>query len=183
MDVEIAPADWESFESVMGPKGGCGGCWCMLWRRGAKDFAAGKGEGNRAAMRARFAAGRPPGLVARIDGAPVGWVHVAPRKELPRLAGSRVLKPLDDLPVWSIACLLVAKPYRRQGLSARLIGAAADYAFAEGAPAVEGYPSERGRADAPAVFLWTGTPSAFRAAGFTEAARRSPTRPIMRRAR
>jgi len=28
----------------MGGKGGCGGCWCMLWRRTAKEMEAGKAE-------------------------------------------------------------------------------------------------------------------------------------------
>ena len=31
--IEIQPAIWADFEALMGEKGGCGGCWCMLWRR------------------------------------------------------------------------------------------------------------------------------------------------------
>jgi hypothetical protein len=34
----------------------------------------------------------------------------------------------------------------------------------------------------PAVFAWTGFAQSFTRAGFVEIARRSPTRPIMRRA-
>jgi len=47
---------------------------------------------------------------------------------------------------------------------------------------VEGYPVEPRAAVMPDAFAWTGIASAFRAAGFRECARRSRTRPIMRRA-
>jgi hypothetical protein len=48
--IEISPADWAGFEDVMGPRGGCGGCWCMLWRRSKSVMEAEKGDRNRAAM-------------------------------------------------------------------------------------------------------------------------------------
>ena len=59
--------------------------------------------------------------------------------------------------------------------------AAAAFAARRGALIVEGYPTEPYEAAQPDAFLWTGTPSAFRKAGFVEAARRSASRPIMRR--
>jgi hypothetical protein len=46
---------------------------------------------------------------------------------------------------------------------------------------VEGYPVEPKADPMPAAFAWTGTATAFRQAGFREAARPSATRPIMRR--
>ena len=181
MTPEIAPADWDGLAAVMGEKGGCGGCWCMLWRLPKAEFEAGTGAANRDAMRAVFAAGPPPGLIARVAGRPVGWVQIAPRGALPRLAASRVLAPVDDLPVWCITCFLVDKEHRRQGLSAALLEAAADLAAARGAPALEGYPIETPKAKYPPVYAWTGFAGAFRRAGFAEIARRSATRPIMRR--
>jgi hypothetical protein len=45
---------------------------------------------------------------------------------------------------------------------------------------VEAYPVEPKSNDMPAAFAWTGLASAYRAAGFSEVARRSETRPIMR---
>ncbi|MEM6944448.1 MAG: GNAT family N-acetyltransferase, partial [Pseudomonadota bacterium] len=81
----------------------------------------------------------------------------------------------------SVACFLIARPFRRQGLSVALLDAAAEHAAAAGAEALEGYPVEPGKPNYPAVYAWTGLASAFRAAGFVEVARRSPTRPIMRR--
>jgi len=44
---------------------------------------------------------------------------------------------------------------------------------------VEGYPVET-KKDMPAPFVYTGTASAFKRAGFKEAARNTPTRPIFR---
>jgi len=171
---------WNDLEALFGERGACGGCWCMAWRLPRRDWEAGKGETNRRALRAIVAAGHTPGVLAYRGNEPVGWCAVAPRHEYVSLAGSRILRPVDDTPVWSISCLFLRKDHRRVGLSSRLLRAAVDLAATKGAQVVEGYPVEPYRADAPAAFLWTGVPSAFLHAGFSEVARRSRTRPIMR---
>jgi GNAT superfamily N-acetyltransferase len=152
----------------------------MTWRLPRARFAQGKGAGNRAAFRRRVRSGVPPGLLAYIDGRPVGWCAVAPRSEYDYLARSRVLRPVDDSAVWSVSCLLVAKPYRGRGLSVRLLGAAVKMAGEAGAEIVEGYPVIPYASRMPDAFAWTGTLTAFLAAGFEEVARGSPKRPIMR---
>jgi hypothetical protein len=63
-----------------------------------------------------------------------------------------------------------------------MIRAAVAHARANAATTIEGYPHEPGAERMAAAFAWTGFASAFRAAGFEEVARRSPKRPIMRRA-
>lgn len=181
----LVPERWDDFVALFGPRGACGGCWCMAWRLGAREFEAGKrgataGAGNRRAMQRRVQRGPPPGLLAYHDGVPVGWVSVAPRGEFKRLENSRVLKPLDDVAVWSVSCLYLAKGARRQGLSSRLLRAAAEFAFAHGAPAVEGYPVIPKQREMPAVFAWTGIEASFQNAGWTRAGAWSPTRPIWR---
>jgi len=181
MAFDILPATWEGFSAVMGEKGGCGGCWCMLWRRSKKEMDAGMGEGNRRAMKRLFDAGQVPGLVAYRQGEAVGWIQVDERRAFPRLEASRVLRPLDDKEVWSVSCFLVDKRFRRQGLSLLLLEAACDFAAARGARILEGYPIDTPKRDYPPVFACTGFVGAYRAAGFTEVARRSETRPIMRR--
>jgi GNAT superfamily N-acetyltransferase len=112
---------------------------------------------------------------------PVGWVAVAPREVYLRLEKSRVLARVDDLPVWSISCLFIAKPYRRRGVSVALIGAATEFARSHGARVVEAYPVVPYSDAMPAAFAWTGTESAYERAGFREVARRSAARPMMRR--
>ncbi|MEM7222376.1 MAG: GNAT family N-acetyltransferase [Pseudomonadota bacterium] len=145
-------------------------CWCMHPRLTEAGMRALPGDGplkvrRRAALTAL--AGRPyaPGLIAFDGNAPVGWVAVAPRGELARVAASRATPPLDDLPVWVIPCVTVRKTVRGQGVALALIQAAVAYAGEQGAPAVEAYPRagpER-TGDDNAYF---GTEPLFRRAGF-----------------
>jgi GNAT superfamily N-acetyltransferase len=178
----LTPERWDDFVHLFGPRGACGGCWCMHWRLSRGDYERRKGAGNRDAMRRLVTRGAPaPGVLGYMAGEAVGWCAVAPRDAYPRLGRSRVLRPVDDEPVWSVVCLFVAPPHRRRGVSVALLGGAAAFAEANGAAIVEGYPVDAGHGEMPAVFAWTGTAAAFRAAGFEEVARRSPSRPIMRR--
>lgn len=179
--IDVRPATWDGFESVMGEKGGCGGCWCMLWRQSAKAMAAGQGDGNRHAMQTRFDAPVPSGVIAWSDETPVGWLQIASRGEFPRLETSRVLQPVDNAPVWSVTCFLVDKRWRRHGVSKALLDGACAFARKQGATIVEGYPVAPSKTPYPSVYAWVGFASTFLKAGFQEVARRSPTRPIMRR--
>ncbi len=179
----VTAGRWDDLAALFGRRGACGGCWCMWWRLPRKEFERRKGAGNRRAMRRIVASGEIPGLVAYHEGAPVGWVSVAPRERYPVLERSRVLARVDDLPVWSIVCFFVARPWRRRGLTGALIEAAVRHAERCGARAVEAYPVEPRRGAMPDAFAWTGLASSFRKAGFREIVRRSPTRPVMRRYR
>ena len=176
----LTPRRWPDFERLFGPRGACGGCWCMTPRLTRREYEANKGEKNRRAMKRLVERGPPPGLLAYRDGEPIAWIAVAPRSDCRLLSGSRVLAPVDDEPVWSIVCLFLRKDVRRQGLSSKLIRAAAAFARKQGARIVEAYPHIPKQAAMPAVFAWTGFASSFERAGFEEVARRSPTRPILR---
>jgi GNAT superfamily N-acetyltransferase len=140
-----------------------------------------KGDGNREAFREIVGeAERPPGLLAYQDGVPVGWCAIAPRDDYSALERSRILKRVDDEPVWAITCFFIARAERRQGLTIRLIEAAVGFAAGHGARVVEAYPIDPRLPETPPVFAWTGLLSAFEQAGFVEVARRSETRPIVR---
>jgi GNAT superfamily N-acetyltransferase len=177
----VTPALWKDLETLFGPRGACGGCWCMWWRLPRAEYERGKGESNREALRTLVEGGEPPGLLAYLDGRPAGWCALAPREDFPVLARSRVLNPVDGVPVWSVVCFFIARPYRRQGVGVALLRAAIEYAAQRGATVVEGYPVEPRTGSVPDAFAWTGTPRLFERAGFDEVLRRSPTRPIMRR--
>ncbi len=141
-----------------------------------------KGEQNRRRMKRLVENGkRPPGLLAYLGREPVGWISIEPREVFSKLARSRVLAPVDDEPVWSIVCFFVDRRYRRRGLSVALIEGAVDYARKKGARIIEGYPVEPKKKPMPPVFAYTGLAAAYRRARFQEVARRSETRPIMRR--
>lgn len=171
---------WSDLEKLFGERGACGGCWCMVWRLSRAEFDKQKGDRNRQALRQLVESGPPPGILAYVAGRAVGWCAVAPRSAYSYLERTRVLKPIDNLPVWSVSCLFVEKGYRRRGLSVQLLKAAVEFVRQQGGEIVEGYPVEPKKNPMPDVFAWTGTVSAFRRAGFKEVGRGSPTRPIMR---
>jgi len=133
-------------------------------------------------MKKIIESGEVPGILAYAHGEPIGWCSVGPRENYPALERSRILKRVDDQPVWSIVCLFIARPYRKTGVLAKLLSAAVEYAGKNYVSIVEGYPFELKDGGAPwaDAFVWTGLASAFRTAGFVEVLRRSPTRPIMR---
>ncbi len=151
----------------------------MWWRLPRARWVRQKGTGNKKAFRQVVASGEVPGLLAYAQGQPVGWCAFGAREEYPRLATSRLFKPVDQEQVWSVTCFFVARSYRRQGLTVALLNEAVRYAARRGAKIVEGYPSEP-KHGYPDVFYYPGLVSAFRKAGFGEVLRRSPSRPIMR---
>lgn len=176
----LTPRRWNDFAELFGPRGACGGCWCMWWRIKRSEFEKKKGAENKRAMKRIVSGGSVPGLLAYSGGKAVAWCSVAPREHFPVLERSRILKRVDDQPAWSVVCFFIPKEHRRKGLSSKLLEAAVDYAARKGAKIVEGYPNEPKKGSTPDVFAWTGFASTFKKAGFTEVARRSATRPFMR---
>jgi GNAT superfamily N-acetyltransferase len=171
---------WPDLEKLFGERGACGGCWCMWWRLTRSEYEKNKGKGNRKLFKKIVTSGEMPGLLAYAKGEPIGWCAIAPRETYPVLERSRVLKRIDDQRVWSVVCFFVARPYRGQGVTPRLLETAVAYARRKGARIVEGYPVSPRKGRMPDAFAWTGLPATFRKVGFVEAARRSETRPIMR---
>jgi GNAT superfamily N-acetyltransferase len=178
----LTPDRWDDFEQLFGPRGACAGCWCMWWRLPRSVWSKGRGDGNRRAFRRVVERGDPPGLLAYSGREAVGWMAMAPREDYPGLGRSRILKPLDDKPVWSVTCFFVARGFRRQGVTVALLQAAGEYARGRGARMLEGYPSEHGSSAVADAWVFTGLAGAFRRSGFREVARPSAKRPIMRRA-
>lgn len=138
-------------------------------------------------MRRIVKAGPPPGVLAYSGREPVGWCALAPRQDYVALENSRVLAPPDTTdtaqPVWSVVCFYIAKSWRRKGVSTALLRGAAEFARKRGARILEGYPVDPQPEKVASMLPWayTGLPQTFQRAGFAEAARRSPTRPIMRK--
>ncbi len=177
----VTAETWDDFLAVMGPKGGDAGCFCMFYRQTSAEFDSSKGDANKALMKEIVDSGTVPGLIGYRDGNPVGWVQVGPREWYGRLARSRVTKPIDDRPAWAITCFVIPKEHRRSGVAGELLEAAVEYARTQGAEVVEGYPMDPRKDEVPAFWSWMGFASMFERAGFDEVARRSETRPFMRR--
>jgi GNAT superfamily N-acetyltransferase len=176
----LTPKRWTDLEKLFGKHGACGGCWCMWWRLARSEFDKQKGEGNRKALKEIVDSGEIPGILAYANNEPIGWCSVAPRDSFSALERSRVLKRVDDKPVWSVVCFFVARQFRHKGVTVALLKAAVEHVKEHGGKIVEGYPKEPKNGYSPDPFVYTGVASAFCKAGFIEVLRRSETRPIMR---
>jgi GNAT superfamily N-acetyltransferase len=177
-DVQILPASaerWADIETLFGAHGAFSGCWCMYWRVRHTEFNQIKGEGAREALKALTAAPIAPGVLAYLDGQPAGWCSIAPRENYLALERSRILKPVDDQPVWSVVCFYVPRKFRQQGMMTALLRGAVSYAQKHVAKIIEGYPTDMQAPLLEGKHLtgyhgFMGIAAAFREAGFVEVA-------------
>jgi GNAT superfamily N-acetyltransferase len=177
----LTPGRWADLEALFGARG-CGiprRCWCMYYRRSGGDPMA-RPQANRAALKKLAEQGQPPGLIGYRGREPVGWVSLGPRRDFAKLERSRVMKPVDATPVWSIVCFVVPPEQRGRGVARALLAGAIAYARRRGARLLEAYPVDRpGRSRDDA--MWFGAKPMYDRAGFVEVARRKRDRPVMRR--
>jgi len=152
-----------------------------MWNRQTNaEFQEDNYEPNRRALVSGLAGEVEFGVLAYEGEQPVGWAALAPRDQYSRLNRSPVTRAVDDEPVWSVTCFVVRKSHRGRGVAGALLAGAEERARALGATLLEGYPvapdGKLGDAD-----VWHGVESMFRKAGFEEAARHKPKRPIYRK--
>jgi GNAT superfamily N-acetyltransferase len=190
MGFEVRPATpdrVDDFVAVANPNRRATHCWCLSHRLTAPEIAELGGGSREEAFRALCARANPPGVIGYDDGEPVGWCSIGPRAENTRLTRSRLITPIDDLPVWSIVCVVVRGGRRRRGYTTPLIEGAVAHAAAHGAPAVESYPVDAGSGRIDLTMAFVGTRAMFEKAGFTVAGTTGATasglpRLVMRRA-
>lgn len=176
----LTSSEWPNFTRLFEEHGIQNGCWCMYWRIARAAFHHGFGERNKQAFQAIVDSGRVPGILAYLRGQPVAWCSIAPRADFPVLERSRTLKPIDNLPVWSITCFFVSKPFRRQGITEILIQGAIQYAREQGARIIETYPLRTEITKLLPYERYMGIQSTFERAGFVQVASRPERRPILR---
>ncbi len=186
--LEVCPvtADrWPDLETLFGPKGAYAGCWCMFWRLERGEFKQMKGEGTKAVLQEMTCENKVPGFLAYQDGRAVGWCSTGPRENYAALENSRILKRVDDQPVWSVVCFFVDKAARGGGVMYALLRGVVAYAGQHGARIVEGYPLDMQNPKLAGQKLtsyagYMGIASVFREVGFVEVGRASETQLIMR---
>jgi len=185
IDVRVATPDrWPDVVDLFerpGPRGGTpqtNGCWCQFWHLRGKAYWAGHGAPNRARLEKQVQGGDVPGLLAYLDGEPVGWCRLGPRETFERLKHSPRLARVDDEDVWSVVCFYVHPAAKRKSIASALLEAAIAHATAHGAPILECYPVAEGHMN---IDAYTGYLPMFLTAGF-EPVRAAGRRTIVRRA-
>lgn len=191
-DISVVPAgeaSWEELQTVFGAHGMAARCQCQRYKLEPKESFASSSVEERA-HRLRLStdcdqrgSDTTSGLVAYLDGEPVGWCAVEPRTAYPGLLrnsqvpwSGRAEDKSDDS-VWAVTCLFARAGFRRRGVSRALARAAVDFARQRGARAIEAYPITT---DAIAEELHVGTLGTFAAAGLVEVSRPTLRRAVMR---
>lgn len=165
---DLSPALWPALETLFGPRGACGGCWCMYWRlEKGEPWDDLKGAPAKRRFRQLVVAGKARGAIAFAGKEPVGWIAYGPRQDFPRLNRARTLACDDADEVWSLPCFFIKAGWRDQGVASALLAHALKSLRKKGAKVAEGYPVNlKPGQRLPNAFAWTGTRSIFRDAGF-----------------
>ncbi|MGN6605665.1 MAG: GNAT family N-acetyltransferase [Jatrophihabitans sp.] len=171
MTITVRPVDESSFadvQAVFGDRGQAARCQCQGYRLNWYAQRSDDVEGRREMLRDQVAEGL--GLIAHLDGEPVGWCAMAPRTDyayLRQTTWKGRSEDRSDDSIWAVTCFVTRPGYRRQGVSTALAAATPGHARDRGARAVEAYPMR----PAPGKEvtwgeLHVGALSAFLAAGY-----------------
>jgi len=191
--ISIVPANeasWADLQVIFGTRGAASWCQCQRYKlRPREAFRNFPVEERAHRLRLQTDCGHPEsertsGLVAYLDGEPVGWCAVEPRSAYEGLVrNARVPwegrdEDKGDDSVWAVTCLFARAGFRKRGVSRALARAAVDFARARGAKSIEGYPMTK--KDVIAEELHVGTEGVFAGAGFREVSRPTTRRVVMR---
>jgi GNAT superfamily N-acetyltransferase len=191
--IRVVPANeagCDDLQRVFGTRGAAYRCRCQRYKlRPREAFAKFPVEERARRLREQTRCGDPEsgttsGLVAYLDGEPVGWCAVEPRSAYGGLLrNARVPwegrdEDKADESVWAVTCLLTRAGYRKRGVSRALACAAVEFARRRGACALEAYPMTM--KDTFAEELHVGTHGVFAAAGLAEVSRPTVRRVVMR---
>jgi GNAT superfamily N-acetyltransferase len=139
--ISIVPANEASFEdlqTIFGTRGEASRCQCQRYELRLREaFRSFPVEERADPLRRQTDCGHPDadatsGLVAYLDGEPVGWCAVEPRTAFTGLVRNNRVPWLDrdedktDDSVWAVTCLFTRAGFRRRGVSRALARAAVD---------------------------------------------------------
>lgn len=186
-------ASWEELQAVFGTRGAAAVCQCQRYKLAPKEsFKSFPREERAFRLRAQTDCGHPDsettsGLVAYLEGEPLGWSAVEPRTAYPgllrvyRVPWQGRAEDKGDDSVWAVTCVFTRAGFRRRGIGYALAQAAVDFARDRGARALEGYPMlTKPGEEITWGELHMGNRSIFAAAGFTEVSRPTKRRAVMR---
>jgi GNAT superfamily N-acetyltransferase len=194
--LRIVPANratCEDLQTVFGTRGTAAICQCQRFKLAPGEaFKSYPAEERALRLRAQTNCGQPratttSGLVAYLDGEPVGWRAVDPRPayegllRVYRVPWEGRSEDKTDESVWAVTCVFARAGFRRRGIGYALARAAIDFSRGRGARALEAYPMlTKAGEDITWGELHMGTRSMFAAAGFNEVGRPTLRRAVMR---
>ncbi|MCL3817007.1 GNAT family N-acetyltransferase [Aeromicrobium wangtongii] len=170
-EIDVRPAtSFGDVATMLGPKRpDANVCWCLSYRIGSKENRELVGTARGDLVERLCREDPPPGVLAYDGDDVVGWAALHPRSDT-SFARNRKIPHVDDSAVWSVWCIRVRPGHRRQGISHHLLRGAVDFARANGAPAIEGYPVDNRSEKVDLTMAYVGTRKLFEEAGFTHAA-------------
>ncbi|HKN56344.1 MAG TPA: GNAT family N-acetyltransferase [Amycolatopsis sp.] len=192
--ISVVPANkasWRDLQAVFGERGNPSWCQCQWFKVRGKDWHSVPIEERAARLREQTGCDDPKGrttsgLVAYLDGEPVGWCAVEPRTAYLRLRYARLPwidrdEDKDDEGVWAVTCFVTRVGFRKRGISGALAAATVGFARERGARALEAYAmiTEPGK-EITWGELYVGSRGIFADAGFSEVSRPTKRRVVMR---
>ena len=150
MAITVQPVNeslFDDVQTIFGAKGQAARCQCQGYRMGWYAQHSDNVPGRRELLRDQVIEGH--GLVAHLDGEPVGWCSVAPRSDYTYLRQTTWKgrnEDKDDAGIWAVTCFVTRAGFRHQGVSRALAAGTIDLARDHGARAVEAYPMKPPRA-------------------------------------
>jgi GNAT superfamily N-acetyltransferase len=144
MTITVQPVDESLFgdvQTVFGSRGQAATCQCQGYRLGWYDQHSDDVQGRRELLREQVIEGH--GLLAYLDGEPVGWCSLGPRRDYAYLRQTtwKGRNEDKDAPgIWSVTCFVTRAGFRHQGVSRALVGGTIELARDRGANTLEAYP-------------------------------------------
>jgi ribosomal protein S18 acetylase RimI-like enzyme/uncharacterized protein YndB with AHSA1/START domain len=144
-------------------------CYCMETHRTQDDeeWSVRTAADNRGDMSEMIGRGEVTGLLAYVDGKPVGWCNYGESTHLSGVMRKLSLEAFEQDGVGSLACFVIAAPYRGHGVATKLLDAALQRLKAKGLRAVEAYPRKEGDGSS-AQDYYRGALPMYERAGFTK---------------
>jgi GNAT superfamily N-acetyltransferase len=169
--------DWLSFfdRDAFAGNPAWAGCYCAEPHEHPKGapadaVAPAPWEEKREMMRGYLRSGKSFGYLAYVDGHPAGWVNASLRSNYALYREGDGADPADA-DVVGVSCFVIAPPYRRHGLAARLLDRVLEDAPGRDVAWVEAYPFSPARPDDAGNFR--GPRSLYEERGFVEVEQRA----------
>ena len=166
MMITVRPLDAsreDDFFRVHCPEHGTDWCYCAAWWVNTWEGWGQRTAAENKALREKlFRQKQYDGYLLYADGRPIGWCQCGQRGLLSKLLQQYKLG--RDPAVWAITCLLIAPPFRKQGLAHRFLDEILSDLERQGVRYVQAFP-RRGE-NLPEEDVWTGPEHLYRRAGF-----------------